>query len=116
MNILFITSYYPEPLIGGIERVTNLLSRYLSNKGFSIYCLFFHESLYDYEFSFIEGCRMNDLFDEVWISDYIKNHQIDIIINQSHFFYSPFLRTAIAEPQRKILTCIHSSTQYRDIS
>ena len=116
MNILFITSYYPEPLIGGIERVTNLLSRYLSNKGYCIYCLFFNESQYDYAYLFIEGCRMNDLFDKVWISDYIKNHQIDIIINQSHFFYTPFLRTAITETHCKILTCIHSSTQFRAFS
>ena len=116
MNLLFITSYYPEPLIGGIERVTNLLSRYLSNKGYSIYCLFFNESQYDYAYPFIEGCRMNDLFDKVWISDYIKNHQIDIIINQSHFFYTPFLRTAITETHCKILTCIHSSTQFRAFS
>lgn len=94
MNILFITTYYPEPKIGGIERVTYLLSKYLSQHSFNIFNLRFDNSEYDDTFSFINSIQLKNLTDSSSLRQYLINNRINVIINQSHFFYTPIVDSA----------------------
>lgn len=117
MNVLFITRFYPEPRIGGIERVTKLLAEYFHNQGHHVHCLYFESSEYDGSLEeILQAHLLEDKYDESWISQYLRLNDIDIVINQSHFFYSPFLSEVVHAAGIKLITCCHSSTRMETIS
>lgn len=116
MNLLFVTRFYPDSRIGGIERVTGILARYFHQQGIAVHCLYFEKS--DYDGSLIEivqAHHLEDLYNKVWLKEYLLNHQIDIVINQSHFFYTPFLASVAHEVGAKLITCCHSSTSMKTL-
>ena len=116
MNILFLTRFYPEPKIGGIERVTKLLAEFFVRKGHRVFNLYFEQSRYDGCFGeLFEAKHLEDIYDRSGIADYLKSHQISIVINQSQFFYSPFLGSVVHEMGAKLITCIHSSISMKTI-
>lgn len=118
MNLLFVTKYYPEPRIGGIERVTKLLTEYFHKQGHHVHCLYFESSEYDGSLGeMIQAHLLEDKYDERWILQYLRSNNIDIVINQSHFFYSPFLSRLVHKAGGiKLITCCHSSTRMETIS
>lgn len=112
MNILFITSYYPEPRIGGIERVTYLLSKYLSQHGFKILNLRFENSEYDDTYPFINSSLLKNLNDYDFLKQYLIKNKINVIINQSHFFYTPILESARKDLNIKLYTVFHNKPMF----
>ena len=91
MNILFVTRFYPDSRIGGIERVTGLLAKFFHEHGSQVYCLHFEKSDFDGSLgNVIHACHLKDLYDKEWIKDYLTKNNINVVINQSHFFYAPF--------------------------
>lgn len=117
MNILFITRYYPEPKIGGIERVTKLLAEYFHKQGHCVHCLFFEASIYDGSLGdVVQAHLLKDKYDRNRLLLYLRKNSIDIVINQSHFFYAPFLSEVAHEAGIKLITCCHSSTRMETIS
>lgn len=116
MNILFVTRYYPDSRIGGIERVTELLAKFFHGQGFQVYCLHFEESEFDGSLgNVIHACHLRDLYDKNWIKDFLTKNNINVVINQSHFFYSPFLASILHEIGVKLITCCHSSTSMKTL-
>ena len=117
MNILFITRFYPEPKIGGIERVTKLLTEYLHKQRHHVHCLHFEPSEYDGSLGeMLQAHLLEDKYDKTWILQYLRSNSIDVVINQSHFFYAPFLSMVVHEAGIKLITCCHSSTRMETIS
>lgn len=117
MNILFVTRFYPDSRIGGIERVTGLLSKCFYNQGLQVYCLHFEKSKYDGSLdNIVHACHLKDLYDKEWIKDYLTKNKINVVINQSHFFYTPFLSSVVHDIGAKLITCCHSSTSMKTIS
>lgn len=117
MNILFVTRFYPDSRIGGIERVTGILSKHFHNQGLQVYCLHFEKSKYDGSLgNIVHACHLQDLYDKERIKDYLTKNNINVVINQSHFFYSPFLSSVVHEIGAKLITCCHSSTSMKTIS
>lgn len=117
MDLLFVTKYYPEPRIGGIERVTKLLTEYFHKHGHNVHCLYFESSEYDGILgNILQAHLLEDKYDENWISQYLKSNNIDIVINQSHFFYAPFLSKVVHKAGIKLITCCHSSTRMETIA
>lgn len=112
MNLLFITTFYPEPQIGGIERVTYLLSKYLSQHGFRIFNLRFSNSEYDDTFPFINSSQLKNLHDSNSLRQYLINNNINVIINQSHFFYTPIIETARKKLYIKLYTVFHNRPMF----
>ncbi len=112
MNILFITTYYPEPKIGGIERVTYLLSKYLSQHSFNIFNLRFDNSEYDDTFSFINSIQLKNLTDSSSLRQYLINNRINVIINQSHFFYTPIVDSARSGLNIRLYTVFHNKPMF----
>lgn len=116
MNILFVTRFYPDARIGGIERVTGLLAKYFHERGMQVHCLYFEKSKYDGSLgNVVQACHLKDLYDTEWIGNYLKQNEIDVVINQSHFFYSPFLSKVVHEIGAKLITCCHSSTSMKTL-
>lgn len=113
MNILFITTYYPEPQIGGIERVTYLLSKYLSQHKFRIFNLRFNNSEYDDTFPFINSSQLKNLYDSNSLRKYLISNQINVIINQSHFFYTPIIESARKNLDIKLYTVFHNRPMFQ---
>ena len=117
MNILFVARYYPDSRIGGIERVTGLLAKFFRGQGLQVYCLHFEESEFDGSLgNVIHACHLRDLYDKNWIKDFLTKNNINVVINQSHFFYSPFLSSVVHEIGAKLITCCHSSTSMKTLS
>lgn len=110
MNILFVTTYYPEPCIGGIERVTRLLGEYFAGRGMGVYCLHFKSSRYDGNCPTIHGQQLAERYDKELVKAFLLQHHIHVVINQSHFFYTPFLSEVAHESGARLITCCHSST------
>lgn len=112
MNLLFITTYYPDPKIGGIERVTYLLSKYLSQHGLSIFNLRFNNSEYDDTFPFINSSQLKNLHDRNSLRQYLINNRINVIINQSHFFYTPIIESARKNLNVRLYTVFHNRPMF----
>lgn len=117
MNILFITRFYPDSRIGGIERVTGLLAKYFQEQGIRVHCLYFEKSVFDDSLDdIVHAYHLEDLYDEAWIKSYLIRNDIKIVINQSHFFYTPFLSKMVHEVGGKLITCCHSSTSMKTLA
>lgn len=116
MNLLFVARFYPDARIGGIERVTGLLARFFHEQGMQVHCLYFEESEYDGSLgNIVQACHLKNLYDAEWIRNYLKLNVIDIVVNQSHFFYTPFLSKMVHESRAKLITCCHSSTSMKTL-
>lgn len=87
MNLLFISDNPPSPLLGGIERVTDVLASALSSRGHKICCVYdsscqrsmngptpTYMTLYPVDFDAEDGVFK--------ITDIINEQHIDAIINQ----------------------------------
>lgn len=116
MNILFITTYYPEPKMGGIERVTYLLSKYLSQKGFKIFNIRFYNSEFDGIYPFIDSNKLRGLNDKRILRNYFIKNNINVIINQSHFFYTPIIDSAKKDLNIKLYTVFHNRPMFEALS
>ena len=86
MNILFLTSDYVSPYNGGVEKVTFLLHNEFIKKGINSYIISLSNCADDTEivnnhFVFPQNNR------EDFLCDFVKSHNINIIINQSHHIF-----------------------------
>lgn len=116
MNILFITTYYPDPRLGGIERVTQLLGKYLGEQNHYVHCLFFTKSEYDNNIPSVKGVFLEDKKDAHFIEHYLRTNQIHVIINQSHFFYTPFISEIAHRLNIPVVFCLHSDSSFKALS
>lgn len=111
MNILFVYSGPIIPELGGIERVTSVLSDFFISKGITVHYL----SLEKCNETSIQSCLPDhiDIYSEankLFFSQLLDKHKIDIIINQgglspkvSHFCY-------LCKPKGiKLISVVHSS-------
>lgn len=116
MNILFITTYYPDPRLGGIERVTQLLGTFFSEQGHNVYCLHFSRSEYDNHCEKIKGDLLENIKDSQFIESYLRSRHIHVIINQSHFFYTPFISKIAHSLHIPVVFCLHSDSSFKTLS
>lgn len=114
MNILFINNIPFNPTLGGIERVTDILTKALIKLGYNIYYLCgYTNNIEAFEYDF--PVKMN-IFPEpglfqssnniLFYEEFIKNNKIDIIINQKGL--DTFLNQALEVDNVKKITVLHS--------
>lgn len=114
MNILFINNIPFNPTLGGIERVTDILTKALIKLGYNIYYLSgYTDNLEDLEYNF--PAKMN-IFPEpglfqssnniLFYKEFVINNKIDIIINQKGL--DTFLNQALEVDNVKKITVLHS--------
>lgn len=112
MNILFVNHTPFNPSYGGIERVTDVLSRTLAqNYGHQIFHLF--ETIvdkktlnYDYPATLIQLAPTNDLEEKkAFVKEIIHSHKIDIIINQRG--QNPEFCYILEQDSTKLINVIH---------
>ncbi len=98
MNILFLHPVMFHPQRGGIERVSDLLSREFLRRGHNVLCLHnvWDENRMDYAYPAplhffpnpIQETEKNGLF----YRDFLHKHHIDIVINQDPLAYNKLCR------------------------
>lgn len=115
-TILFISTYVPNPRLGGVERVTDLLAKEMAARGFKVLYLALRkrkadQHSYDYPaplFYFpVKSPWAKENFQ--FYHDFILEHKVDIIINQSALHQSRcklFLGHGV--PHVKTISTIHN--------
>ena len=90
MNILFLNNIPFNPTLGGIERVTDILTKELLKKGYNIFYLSGYVDdirMLNYQFPVtMYTLPEKDFFhsqrNKKYYEEFIQSHQIEIIINQ----------------------------------
>lgn len=91
MNICFFACFPMIPYEGGVQRVTTILSRELSKRGYGIVYLFYSEErkhklnnpAIEFPQYYLDVTSNDDNTVKESIERFIRKHQIDIIINQT---------------------------------
>lgn len=116
MNILFIYTSEIIPENGGVQRVTFVLKNYFEKQNIKVFCLSLNKDLkqknHDVDQYFLP--HETDLYHEENISffiNFIKQQQIDIVINQAALggTLSKFCAFAKRVPNVKVISVIHNS-------
>lgn len=115
MNILFVNEIPMNPLFGGIERVTDLLTKELITRGHKVYYLcsrIDNESMLGYEFPAEQLALPTDggFSNEENIQYYeelLKTNKIDIVVNQRG--WAPFMNNVLCCNTVKTVSVIHST-------
>ena len=109
MNILFLYTSELDPLKGGIERVTDVLSRYLRNIGYTVYWIYWGNSDGDgWVFPSKEIYTVENIN---YLSQIIREYKIEIVINQAGFSRDTFRLVYSVKDNLpfKLITCLHNS-------
>lgn len=116
MNILFtyITPFHPER--GGIGRVTDSLTREFLRRGHKVHYLIYDSAItihheYDYPAP-LTYLPSRELLSEENITayhHYLKEHAIDVVINQSGNFSDSALWLRTGNPAVKVISVLHST-------
>ena len=114
MNILFYVSCTPDPLNGGIERVSYILASEFKKYGYKNYCIYYSELNPDYKSDVYEKTyyipyTINDL--QSRIKDILEKHHIDIVMNQLAYIWpiNNAFYDAKKEINFKLLTVYHNN-------
>lgn len=116
MNILFtyITPFHPER--GGIGRVTDSLTRELLRRGHKVYYLIYDSAItirheYDYPapLTYLPSRELLSEENVSFYQRYLKEHAIDIVINQSGNFSDSALYLRTGNPAVKVISVLHST-------
>lgn len=112
MNILFYTTYEVSPYKGGTERITSTLAttfeKQYSHNCFSMYNTSINANLQRTHFKKKYHVSLNNFENEFYL--FLKENNIDIIINQGAFDLTKKMRSAINKYGRgKLITAHHFS-------
>lgn len=115
MNILFYLSCTPNPLNGGIERVSYILAKEFTRRGCVCYCAYYMENDPEYVsdvyqksyFIPLDSDNQQDVFERILLQD-----KIDVVINQLAYVYSVcdiFDNLKARYGRIKLITCYHNN-------
>lgn len=115
-NILFtyITPFHPER--GGIGRVTDSLTREFQRRGHKVFYLIYDSAItirheYDYPapLTYLPTRELLSKENINFYQQYLKEHSIDIVINQSGNFEDSALYMRTGNPKIKVISALHST-------
>lgn len=99
-------NHYPDSRNGGIENVTRMISEQFVKAGHIVHIRFLNTSIFAHsDNSIFKSCKQisaEDIFKE--ISDTVKLHNIDIIVNRCVIIASPIIKRAIAGTNCRLIT------------
>ena len=114
-TILFVYPTPFNPIGGGVERVTDLLSKKLIQRGCNIIYLHhvYKESLMDYAYPapvyFFPNSNFRSEENVAFYHQFLKEHKVDIIINQCGLFEDSTLYLNIGNNKCKTISVPHSN-------
>lgn len=116
LNLLFtyITPFHPER--GGIGRVTDSLTREFLRRGHKVYYLIYDSAItihheYDYPapLTYLPSRELLSEENITFYQHYLKEHAIDVVINQSGNFSDSALWLRTGNPAVKVISVLHST-------
>lgn len=110
MNILYLYSEEINPIKGGVERVTFVLSNYFRSKGHKVLFLGLKHSNLPFQYTFpdiVNACSKQNLD---FLIHFIKKEKINITIFQEGVSssHTKWLN-AVKQTDSKLISCIHNS-------
>ena len=114
-TILFVYPTPFNPQVGGVERVTDLLTRGFVDRGYKVIYLHhvYKHSLMDYDFPapvyFFPSSDYKSEENIIFYHDFLKEQKIDIIINQCGLFEDSTLYLNIGDNKCKTISVLHSN-------
>ena len=113
MNILFVNEIPMNPTCGGIERVTDLLSRELIRRGYNVVCLCarYDDNQMNYSFPAEQlALPFDGAFENPenikFYTDVLSKYEIDIVVNQRG--WAPFMNKVLGCNGVKVVSVIHT--------
>ena len=111
MNLLFVYPTAFIPYKGGVERVTYLLSLELRKRGHNIFHLHTHKDINETKFEFptvyFPSSDYNNPINIPFYHQFIKKHNIDIVINQCGAHSDSILFNNTGSSSTKSISVIH---------
>ena len=116
MNVLFVEESL-DPSLGGIERVTYCLSKYLTKRGIGCYFIYYQNDYPKIEKQYKlkvdlkrQGCKEF----KIEVLSFVEKNEIDVVINQDqyHWRLEMIYRELINIGSCKIINCFHLSPDY----
>lgn len=114
-TILFVYPTPFNPQVGGVERVTDLLTRGFVDRGYKVIHLHhvYKQSLMDYEYPahvyFFPNTDYHSQENVIFYHRFLKEQKIDIIINQCGLFEDSTLYLNIGDNKCKTISVLHSN-------
>ena len=114
-TILFVYPTLFNPKVGGIERVTDILAKQFVERGKKVYYLHnkHNSSLMDYAFPapvcFFPSSDYHSHENIEFYHNFLKEHDIDIVINQCGNFEDSTLYTNVGNCKAKVISVLHST-------
>ena len=111
MNVLFVEESL-DPSLGGIERVTYCLSKYLTKRGIGCYFIYYQNDYPKIEKQYKlkvdlkrQGCKEF----KIEVLSFVEKNEIDVVINQDqyHWRLEMIYRELINIGSCKIINCFH---------
>lgn len=114
-TLLFVYPTPFNPQVGGVERVTDLLTKQLIIRGYNV--LYLHhvqkDSLMDYGYPapihFFPSSDYHSQENVAFYHNFLKEHHVDIIINQCGLFEDSTLYLNIGDNKCKRISVLHSN-------
>lgn len=103
MNICFYTHVFPNPLVGGVERVTYNLTKYLSTQNIKVFSLTKYGSPHDG----LIPSNLTDVQAANFVNDFCRKNEISILIDQ--YGSESYLRRPLIDDRIIILYCYHNN-------
>lgn len=109
MNILFCTAWPIKAYLGGVERVTDILSRGLIEKGHNVYCFCLDKQGNDDDYQFVAPQFYGHLSSlESDYLDIINKYTIDCVVFQNTVYW--FKQAMAVTPERvRVLWAYHTA-------
>lgn len=114
-TILFIYPTPFNPQVGGVERVTDLLAKKLKQCGYKVFYLHHvhKDSLMGYDFPapvfFFPQSDYHSQENVAFYHSFLKEHNVDIVINQCGLFEDSLLYLNIGNNKCKTISVLHSN-------
>lgn len=114
-TILFVYPTLFNPKVGGVERVTDILARLFVERGKKVYYLHNKQnsSLLDYAYPasiyFFPDSDYKSQENIEFYHKFLKEHDIDFVINQCGIFEDSVLYTNVGNNKAKVISVLHSN-------
>lgn len=115
-NILFTYIYPFHPERGGIGRVTDSLTRELQRRGYNVFYLIYdcpitirHEFDYPAPLTYLPSRELLSDENIAFYQQYLREHDIDVVINQSGNFDDSRLYLCTGNSRVKVISVLHTT-------
>lgn len=112
MNILFAYPTGFNPQNGGVERVTDILAKSLSQKGYTIFYLSWRRKGDEYNYPAlivdVPSPNLDDFQNVEFYNKFLVQNDIKVIINQHGLYEGTYFLSQVKNPSVKIISVLHN--------